>query len=247
MSDVQLRAMTFNIQAGHGDLRGTAQAIRDAAPDIVALQEVDVHWGTRSAFEDQAAALGAQLQMHTRFAGIYRLPGESAGAPPREYGVALLSRYPIVEFQNHILTRLSTQPEGSPPAPMPGFLEASVDIGGARVRVFNTHLDYRADPRVRHQQVAETLAIIGETNTPTMLFGDLNAGPDAPELQPLLQRLRDSWPAAADAGLTYPADKPVKRIDFVLTSRHFRVRSARVPVTQASDHRPVVVDLVLQP
>jgi endonuclease/exonuclease/phosphatase family metal-dependent hydrolase len=237
--------MSYNIAAGSGNLDRTTEAIRAAAADLVALQEVDVHWSARSGFADQAAALGERLGMQARFARIYQLPGDGASARLREYGVALLSRYPVVTWTNHTITRLSTQIEGTPPAPMPGFLEATVDVRGTRIRVFNTHLDYRPDATVRRRQVTETLAIIGDPSAPTLLFGDLNAPPTAPELQPLLARLRDSWTVPADPGLTYPATVPVKRIDYVLTSRHFRVRSARVPDTQASDHRPVVVDLVV--
>ena len=245
-SPLSLRVMTYNIQAGAGNLDGTAGAIRAAAPDVVALQEVDVHWSARSQFADEADSLAKLLGMQARFAHIYDLPGEGASSPAREYGVALLSRYPIVAFANHAITRHSTVNEGAAPASMPGFLEASIDVRGTRVRVFNTHLDYRSDPAVRRQQVAETIAIIGTPATPTLLFGDLNAGPDAAELQPLFARLHDSWRSVStDAGLTYPAVAPVKRIDFVLTSPHFRAVGARVPDTQASDHRPVVVDLVV--
>jgi len=242
-----LRVMTYNIQAGGGDLSRIAETIRGSGADLVALQEVDVHWGARSSFADQATALANRLGMQSRFAPIYRLPGENASAPAREYGVALLSKYPIVAWRNNTLTRLSTQAEGAPPAPMPGFLEATIDVRGVRVRVFNTHLDYRPDPAVRRQQVAETLAIVGDASAPTLLFGDLNAPPSAPELQPLLDRLRDSWTASADSGFTYPATAPVKRIDYVLSSKHFRVRTASVPESQASDHRPVVVNLVVGP
>lgn len=172
-------------------------------------------------------------------------PGASASVPLREYGVALLSRYPIVAWANHTITRLSTQTEGARPAPMPGFLEATIDVRGTRIRVFNTHLDYRPDPEVRRQQVAETLTIIGDPSVPMLLFGDLNAPPAAPELQPLFKRLRDSWTLSADSGFTYPATVPVRRIDYVLTSRHFRVRTMSVHESQASDHRPVIVELVV--
>ena len=81
---------------------------------------------------------------------------------------------------------------------------------------------------------------------PTILIGDLNAEPGAAELQPLLARLRDAWDPGAGPGLTFPADTPVKRIDYVLVSRHFDVHTTRVPVSVASDHRPVVVDLTLR-
>lgn len=244
-ADTRLRVMTYNIHAGHNDLEATAATIRDARADIVALQEVDVHWDARSGFADQAVALGEQLGMQVRFAPIYSLAGAS-GAPRREYGVALLSRFPISAFHNHPLTRLSTVQEGTPPSPAPGFLDVALDMGGTTLRVLNTHLDYRPDPAVRRTQVAETIAIIGDGGAPTLLFGDFNAPPSAPELQPLFARLHDAWLGAAGEGLTYPANVPVKRIDYVLTSTHFRVLSARVPVAQTSDHRPVVVELMLE-
>jgi endonuclease/exonuclease/phosphatase family metal-dependent hydrolase len=240
-----LRVMTYNIQAGGGNLENVARTIRSFSPDIVGLQEVDVHWSARSAFADQATALAEMLGMQQRFARIYQIPAGDSTRPPREYGVAILSKCPIVSFTNHMLTRLSTQDSNTTPTPMPGFLESAVDFGGRRIRVFNTHLDYRADPSVRRQQVSEMLAAIGESAVPTLLLGDMNAPPTAPELRPLFERLRDTWLGQADAGLTYPASAPVRRIDYVLTSSHFVARSARVPVTLASDHRPVVADLVL--
>lgn len=242
-ADGTLRVMSFNIAAGNGDLDAIVATIRASGADVIALQEVDVHWSARSGFIDQATTLGARLGMQVRFAPIYRLPPALDSAPPREYGVALLSRHPVLAFANRMLTRRSTQDPAAPPAPMPGLLDATLEIAGEHVHVLDTHLDYRADPAVRHQQVAEMLALIGASDVPTILMGDLNAPPAAPELAPLFARLTDSWPAGAGPGFTYPAKAPVRRIDFVLTSRHFRAVAATVPATLVSDHRPVVVDL----
>ncbi|MDP1859430.1 MAG: endonuclease/exonuclease/phosphatase family protein [Gemmatimonadaceae bacterium] len=243
---VELRLMTYNIQAGGGNLEGIAEVIRSSGATLVALQEVDVHWDKRSDFADQATELSRLLGLQVRFAPIYRLPGADSLSPPREYGVALLSRHPIVAFTNHAITRLSTQGNDASPTPMPGFLEVTIDVRGQRVRVFNTHLDYRGDPAVRRQQVSESLAIIGDAATPVLMFGDLNAVPTAPELQPLFTRLHDGWPDSAGTGFTYPAAKPVRRIDYVLASAHVRVIFARVLDAQASDHRPVVMDVVIR-
>ncbi|HVX40022.1 MAG TPA: endonuclease/exonuclease/phosphatase family protein [Gemmatimonadaceae bacterium] len=242
---VPLRVMTYNIRSGNGDLARTADAIRAERPDIVALQEVDVHWAERSAFADQATSLGERLHMNVRFARIYDLPG-APGAPNRQFGVALLTRFPVVTFRNDTITRLSTQDSEPVPAPMPGLLEAEIDVHGRAVRVFDTHLDYRRDPRVRARQVAEMIAFADRDTLPTLVFGDMNATPAAPELQPLLARFRDAWNDSAGPGFTYPAEAPTERIDYVLVSRHFAVRGARVPDTQASDHRPVVVDLTMR-
>jgi endonuclease/exonuclease/phosphatase family metal-dependent hydrolase len=242
---IPLRVVTYNIRAGNGELWHTAETIRGLAPDIAGLQEVDVNWAERSGFENQARLLGELLGMQVRFAPIYSLPGADSTRPTRQYGVAVLSKYPIVRWRNDTLTRLSTIAQDPAPAPAPGLLEATIDVNGIAVRVFNTHLDYRSDPRVRKQQVEEMLAHLGDAPEPTLVLGDLNATPEAPELQPLLRRLRDAWQSKAEPGFTYPADKPAKRIDYVLTSIHFRVRSAAVPVTEASDHRPVLVELLL--
>ena len=237
-----LRVMTWNIAAGHGDLSKIADGIRDANPDVAALQEVDVHWMARSGFADQAARLAELVGMQVRFAPIYQLPGEGM-SPLREFGVAILSKHPIVEFRNHPLPRLSTQSAATEPELLPGFAEATIEIGGGRVRVFTTHLDYRAAPRVRELQVASTLTRLDGGGGPTVLMGDLNAPPAAPELAPLFERLQDAWSADGDSGFTYPADVPVRRIDYILLSRALRALHVRVVPTHASDHRPVVADL----
>lgn len=243
---IPLRVMTYNIRSGNGDLAGTAAAIRAESPDVVALQEVDVHWAARSTFADQATELSQRLRMEVRFVRIYSvLDSSRAGAPPREFGVALLSRYPITAFRNDTLTRLSTQDARPIPTRMPGLLDATIDVQGIAVHVFNTHLDYRKDPAVRRAQVGEMLARIDASAGPALVFGDMNAPPAAPELAPLRARLHDAWDSSGGPGFTYPAEAPTERIDYVLVSPEFRVRRATVPATQASDHRPVVVDLEL--
>lgn len=244
-SGIPLRVMTYNIRSGNGNLDSTAAAIREQQPDIVALQEVDVHWAERSAFADQVSGLAAKLGMEARFAPIYVLPSLTPGGAQREFGVALLSRFPIVRFRNDTIARLSTQVQNPAPSPAPGLLDAVLDVQGHPVRVFNTHLDYRKDPAVRAQQVQQVLGFIGDLGVPTLVFGDMNAAPDAPELQPLLQRLHDAWSGSTSPGFTYPAEAPRERIDYVLVSPQFTVRSVRVPDTKASDHRPVVAELLL--
>ena len=48
----QLTVMSYNIAAGFGDIDAIATVIAQANPDVVGLQEVDVHWGDRSGFID---------------------------------------------------------------------------------------------------------------------------------------------------------------------------------------------------
>ena len=251
---------TYNIHAGAGtdnvyDLDRTAAAIRALDADVVGLEEADVHWGDRSRFDDTVAELGRRLGMQTAFAPIYSLDPTTPGAPRREYGVALLSRHPIVAVENHDVTRLSTQDANPVPSPAPGFLEATVQIRGARTHVYVTHLDYRGDPTVRRLQVADTLATLDDDpeGANQVLLGDFNAAASAPELAPLWTRLTDAWAAApvrvGEPGLSYPAIGPTKRIDFVTTSPGIDVVDASTAhdpaLLGASDHRAVSATVLL--
>ena len=242
-----LKVMSYNIQYGNEGLDSVIAVINAEKPDIVGLQELDVHWDPRSRFVDQAALIAKGTGMEYRFARIYQLPNTDSTKPPREFGVGVLSRYPIRSFTNHVIARLSTQEANPVPKPLPGFLDATLDVNGTAVRVLNVHLDFRRDPAVRKMQVADMLAAMGSSSMPTLMFGDMNARPDAPELEPLFKRLKDSWPYTQGPGLTGPARNPAGKIDYVLMSDHFRTVRTWVPRVYASDHFPVVAELVLSP
>jgi len=251
---VTLRVASYNIHAGAGqdnvfDLDRTAAEISGLHADVVGLQEVDVHWGARSQWRDTLQELGSRLHMRVAFAPIYDLGPPAPGQPRREYGVALLSRHPIVSSENHEITRLSTQVPNPSLAPAPGFLEVVVQVQNVGAHVYVTHLDFRGDSSVRRLQVADMRRILAQDppGARQLLLGDLNAEPAAPELAPLWQSVRDGWalaPVRSGTGLTYPADVPTKRIDYVTASPNIAIVAATVPADDlagiASDHRPMV-------
>jgi endonuclease/exonuclease/phosphatase family metal-dependent hydrolase len=256
---VPLRVATYNIHAGAGhdnvfDLERTVATLRALDADVIGLQEVDVHWSARSQWRDLVTELAARLGMRAGFAPIYDFDPLQPGQPRRQYGLAVLSKAPILSVENHDLTRLSTQDPGAGPKPMPGFLEAVIQARGARLHFYVTHLDYRADPSLRRIEVDETLALLAQdpAGANQVLVGDLNAEPQAPELSRLWTAVTDAWTAAPvtiGQPLTYPAATPVKRIDFITVSDGIGVLRAEVPadpaLVAASDHRPVVADLAL--
>lgn len=245
---VPLRVATYNIHAGAGqdgvfDLDRTAAAIRGLHADVIGLQEVDVHWGARSGFADEARQLAERLGMRAYFAPIYDLPPAAEHTERRQYGVAVLSRLPVAAAENHEITRLSTQVPDPAPAPAPGFAEVTVRARGTLVHFYATHLDYRTDPAVRRAQVDDMLGILAADRGPKVLVGDFNAEAGAPELAKLWGPLAD---AAPNGGRTYPAIDPVSRIDLVTVSPEVTVTGAHEVATEASDHRPVVADLLVR-
>jgi endonuclease/exonuclease/phosphatase family metal-dependent hydrolase len=238
-----LRAASFNIHHGVGldgllNLERIATVIRDTRPDVIGLQEVDRHFGERSDFVDQALWLADRLDLHVVFGANLDLEPLTPGAPRRQYGTAILSRYRIREWRNTLLPR----PAGGEQR---GLLEAVIAVRGTRVRAFNTHLQHNSQAE-RLAQVAAIRSIVAEARESVVLVGDLNATPDSPEIAAITEDLADAWAAAGVGdGFTYDAETPHARIDYVLTSSDVIARTAAVVTSDAADHLPVVADLLL--
>lgn len=249
-SEITSRITTYNMHAGIGmdgnyDLDRIANTIRETGADIIGLQEVDVHWGSRSNHENTIKQLAEKLNMEYFFAPIYDLDPSADDDPRRQYGVAVLSKYPILNAENRQITRLSTQDSDPAPRPAPGFLEAQINIDGANVWFYVTHLDYRSDPTVREMQVTDMFEIMSEHNY-NILVGDMNAPPEADELKPLFNWFDDAWDVKHEGpGHTYPAESPVKRIDYIFTSPRMKVNETIVYPSMASDHLPVSTEVTL--
>lgn len=241
--DRPIRAMSFNIHHGVGtdgvlDLQRIADLIEAEAADVVGLQEVDRHWSERSDFVDQAAWLARELNMHVVYgANLDRDPFEP-DQPRRQYGTAILSAAPILDWDNTFLPRYEGHEQR-------GLLRARVVVRGVPIQVYNTHLQHN-DAAERLEQAEAIKELIGTPDESVVLVGDLNALADAPEITTLLDDLVDSWEQAGIGdGYTIPSEDPNRRIDYVLTSDDVVARAAAVVTSNASDHLPVHADLLL--
>lgn len=243
--DRPLRVMSFNIHHGEGrdgtlDLSRIADVIRDSDAEVVGLQEVDRHWSDRSDFVDQASWLARELNMHVAFgANLDRDPLEP-GEPRRQYGNAILTRWPILERDNTYLPRFDGHEQR-------GLLRARIAVRGVPVQVYSTHLQHN-DAAERRAQVRAIRSVIGTPEDSVLLLGDLNATPQAPEVEALVDGLVDAWAAAGIGdGATYTSTDPTKRIDYVLTSDDVVARTAAVVTSNApaSDHLPVASTVAL--
>ncbi|MFD1335863.1 endonuclease/exonuclease/phosphatase family protein [Oceanobacillus iheyensis] len=248
MERVDLKVGTFNVAAGTGldgeyNIDRLADTISDLDVDIIGLQEVDVHWGYRSNFDHMMEELASRLDMEYYFAPIYDLAPVNEGDPNRQYGVGVLSKYPIVDAENRKITRLSTQVPNPSPTREPGFLQAKINVEGAEVMFYVTHLDYRGDPTIREMQVADMQEIMSEGNY-NILVGDMNARPNATEIGPLFRDFVDVWGVHDTDGNTFPAHNPDRRIDYILASKRMEVKTAEVKNgVESSDHLPVTAEI----
>jgi len=240
-----LRVLVYNIHAGK-DARGgdnlarVAALVRSSDADVVLLQEVDRRT-RRSGGVDQPAALAELTGYATAF-------GRTLDYDGGEYGIALLSRWPIV---HDTLVHLPVDPPqaraGGSHEPR-GALRATIAVpGGDTIAVVNTHLDASRDDLWRRQEVRTLLAVVdslrGGGTVTTLVGGDFNSTPESAVHEAARGAgLRDAWAACGRGdGLTYPADSAVKRIDYLYLTGSAACDDARVLESDASDHRPLMV------
>jgi endonuclease/exonuclease/phosphatase family metal-dependent hydrolase len=247
--------MTFNILNGMSpsDGRVEPQRLHDVIaavrPDVLALQEVD-RWHQRSGDVDfTAVAADAMGARDSRFAAtVLGAPnavwtGRTGVAQPdaAEYGIALLSRTPVAGWQVTKLPRLPARVPVRSTVDRRFFLardEPRVAITAqladpGYLSVTATHLSFIPGWNLR--QLGHLMRAIATTPGPHVLLGDLNASPRSV--------LRATGWRSLVALPTYPADRPVRQLDYVLTNTELSVQHTEAVAAPLSDHLGLVVDL----
>jgi len=236
-------AMSFNIHHGVGidgllDLDRIAATVTASGAEVVGLQEVDRHFAERSNFVDQATYLAEVLGMSVVFGANLDLDPPEYGLPRRQYGNAILTSFPITSWSNTLLPLL-------PGGEQRGLLQATLDVGGTPLNAYSTHLQHDSQ-EARLAQVDAITAELATSDASVLLLGDLNATPESPEIEAMVEELTDTWvEAGVGDGYTYSTTNPSVRIDYVLTSTDIATRTAAVVTSDGSDHLPVVATVTL--
>jgi len=230
-----VRVLAYNIHHAEGmdgvlDLERIATLIRRVDPDLVAIQEVD-SVTTRTGRVDQASELG-------RLTGLDPVFGSFMPYREGAYGMAVLSRWPIARSRNLRL------PDGEEPRTALSIV-VTLPASGGELRFVGIHLYATEEERTAQADRLEEL--LADSRVPTILAGDFNSTPQSAVLAKLGRRWRVV--EKGEDHLTFPAWDPEREIDYILLrpTDGFRVLGQRLldePV--ASDHRPVVVDLVVR-
>jgi endonuclease/exonuclease/phosphatase family metal-dependent hydrolase len=241
LSRGSIRVMAYNIhhcnppsKPGVIDIEAIARVIGAQQPDLVALQEVDVHTDRSGAY-NQAEEIAKKLNMHYFF-------GKAIDYGGGEYGVAILSKFPLSETMVH---RLPTQAETRGEPRIVATAKVSLP-NGAEIRFGSTHLDAQKAPVNREIQMKEIGNIASAEKLPFIIAGDFNASPESEvirELDRYFTRTCRSCPP------TIPVENPDKAIDFIAycPANRFSVKSHQVVNEKyASDHLPVVAEIRLR-
>ena len=221
---MQVKILSWNIWLD-GDLEAVIAFVRNSEADIIGMQEVIPE--REPNILDAMTALGYQ---HS-FAKVTELHKDG-----KEMGNAIFSRFPIVESKTHTLSdeerRLAE--------------EATIDVEGIQLHVFNTHLlhTHQKQSGVQDSQVKTLVGLLPTENT--IVMGDFNAIPQSSVIQKMEGLLVNTDPSHAPTWSTDPAGCSgcdvhgvTVRLDYIFASRDLATRSPLVYDSKASDHLPV--------
>lgn len=227
-----LRIMSYNIRNGKGlddvtDYQRTADVINKVRPNVVALQEVDSVTG-RSGQTDVLRILGEKTLMYPTYAPAIDYDGG-------KYGIGMLSK------EKPLATRYLA---------LPGREEerALLIVEFENYIYCCTHLSLTGEDRLASLDIIRKEA--AKANKPLFIAGDLNAHPDSE----VIKGMQNDFVILSNIKQpTFPADKPTETIDYIAayakdTTAFTRLSSWVVDEPVASDHRPIVTDIVfMQP
>lgn len=255
--DQPLRVMSFNVRlpietdgANRWEARRelAAQAIADAAPDVIGTQELH---------KPQGDWLVERLPRYAWFGRDRR-----GGHGDEHMGVFYRSdRLRVLESGDFWLSDTPDVPGsitwGHPFPRMATWALFERIADGRRFYLFNTHLPYREEDSAARERgarlLAERIAAL-PADVPVVVTGDFNATPGGPVHAALSTTLRDAWetaPRRSGPAETFHAfgGTADRRIDWILV-RGFEVLEARTLDACdgeggrcPSDHFPVLAEL----
>ena len=231
-----MKIMVYNIWHGaiypsrEIDLERLAGVIADEAPELIGLNEVRGR-GVTPEYTEQTEILSRLTGMeHSYFARAIYVNGTEP------YGNALLSRSPILSAQTIPV------PDPQTRAVEGGYYESRCLLkaklqNGLTVLVIHFGLN----PDERENAVNTVLEHLEDERC--VLMGDFNTEPDDPILAPIRARMKDTAEVFAGERLSYPSHDPKIKIDYIFVSKDIEVRSADIPATVCSDHRPHMAEI----
>ena len=230
-SRLTLTMVTYNIRRGEKGLEGIAKTLKKIDPDIVFLQEI--HGPSYlPGWIDQAKQLSHQLHLNYAF-------GKARLWISGEYGIATLSRFPILEKKVLLLPNLPGEEQEALL-----ILKVQTDLGP--LILMNTHLFSTARQKgnkagpLRHVQAQRIMKEILQQEHPVIFGADLNVYANSKIKHLFSKHMVDVFKETGRGrGATFPAKFPLARIDYLYIKGFFRLLDSRVYKSKASDHRPV--------
>jgi endonuclease/exonuclease/phosphatase (EEP) superfamily protein YafD len=219
----RVRLFQANVLKINRNYQAVPDAVEQSNADIVVLQEVTDEWSEHI------------KELSTKFP-YFAIEPRQGGA-----GLAMFSRYPFADLERLKL-------DDTDHLAMLG----RVKINDGLLTVLSMHPTTPITPtkfKNRNRQFSEAAELLKKIEGPRVLIGDLNITMWSPYFRQLIETsgLRDSrvgfgfnptWPVPLPSFLRLP-------IDHCLVSKDIQVEQFQLGNPTGSDHRPIIVDLIL--
>lgn len=229
---MHIRFASYNIHKAVGldgkrDPDRIISVLREVDADIIALQEADRRFGQRASVLSRAAIDDTPWKV---------IPVAKQPRSIGWHGNAILIRRDFESLTASALDLPTLEPRGA--------VMGEIDAQGHRLRILGAHLDIsglRRSDQVRAllQDCAQRSAL------PTAILGDFNQWG---RLTGAMRAFGISWQIITP-GATYPAARPVAKLDRIVTTPDWDFVDCGVHhsamASRASDHLPIWADLKL--
>jgi endonuclease/exonuclease/phosphatase family metal-dependent hydrolase len=218
---VPLRVLTYNVHGLKDDRAALVGLVRELEPDAVIVQEAP----RRFRWRHKCAALADDFGMVVAAGGLPALGNLLLVSLRLRVHETWCLRYPL-----------------TPGRHLRGAAFADCSVRGARFILSGSHL--ATDPVERPAQAAWWKQELSRLDGPVIAAGDLNEGPGGGAWRTVADGL-----ITAESPATFPATLPRLRLDAIFVTPDVTVEKYDVVDTdrarRASDHLPVVADLLL--
>lgn len=213
---------------GRRDADRIIRVLHELDADVVALQEADLRFGTRAAVLPRSVL----EELHWQVAG----PAMRAGGMAW-HGNAVLVRRGIEILDAAPIALPSLEPRGA--------VQVRLAREGQEFVVAGMHLDLSG--LLRRRQIAAVCASLAhatsDAGVPAVIMGDCN---EWSARGGALTAFGKHW-QVLDPGQTFPARRPLARLDRIAHTGHWQCHETRVHhsalAVSASDHLPVRAEL----
>ncbi len=236
-SGATLRVLTYNIHHGSKGASEIAKIIHEKKPDVACLQEANAYKSWRDPMPE----------IRKQFKGWHIVQASD---------LAILSRE----------TMVSTKIYHFPIKTRRVILEGIINFKETKLAIFNVHFATAIGPQwllnsreslddyleqtasVREIQFKTLMSVTSKTRAvlPVIIAGDFNTPPRGKFYRSIKQNYHDAFHEAGQGfGYTFRSDMPLLRIDYVFLDKRLKAAKASVVDITASDHRPLVAEVMI--
>ena len=209
--------------------------IDDESPDIVAFQEAQTNHAFSPLPQSYVIAKATDYKYHV-FAPMYKrdeqVDTEGGMTQETSYGLALISKHPIITIESYFLKRHPDYNEET------SVLFCTLEVDGQEVEVCNVHFgnsDLFSDLHLR-----ELLDLCDKRQTTPILLGDFNNFNLGAYKQ---ERLKD-YSLTTDVAAYESMPKNSGTLDYIaVPSKQYEIITVTCPDIYVSDHRAVIAQI----